>query len=52
MNSHIQESLTKLQDRRVHPRRIEAGDLVLWKVEVSDPARSRGKLAPNWEGPY
>ncbi|RZS05617.1 hypothetical protein BHM03_00036157, partial [Ensete ventricosum] len=21
-------------------------------AEVSDPTRSRGKLAPNWEGPY
>ncbi|RWW58821.1 hypothetical protein BHE74_00034279 [Ensete ventricosum] len=28
------------------------GDLVLRKIEVSDPARSRGKLASNWEGPY
>ncbi|RWW36739.1 hypothetical protein BHE74_00058214 [Ensete ventricosum] len=28
------------------------GNLVLWKTEVSDPTRSRGKLAPNWEGPY
>ncbi|RRT34334.1 hypothetical protein B296_00017987 [Ensete ventricosum] len=28
------------------------GDLVLRKTEVSDPTRSHGKLAPNWEGPY
>ncbi|RWW36440.1 hypothetical protein BHE74_00058540 [Ensete ventricosum] len=28
------------------------GDLVLRKTEVSDPARSREKLAPNLEGPY
>ncbi|RZS26906.1 hypothetical protein BHM03_00060326, partial [Ensete ventricosum] len=28
------------------------GDLVLRKIEVIDPTRSRGKLAPNWEGPY
>ncbi|RRT63521.1 hypothetical protein B296_00042655 [Ensete ventricosum] len=26
--------------------------MVLGKAEVSDPTRSRGKLAPNWEGPY
>ncbi|RZS14645.1 hypothetical protein BHM03_00046381, partial [Ensete ventricosum] len=41
-----------LYDRRVHPRRIEAGDLVFRKAEVSDHTRSRDKLAPNWEGPY
>ncbi|RRT81272.1 hypothetical protein B296_00001054 [Ensete ventricosum] len=28
------------------------GDLVLRKANVSYPTRSRGKLAPNWEGPY
>ncbi|RWW35669.1 hypothetical protein BHE74_00059374 [Ensete ventricosum] len=28
------------------------GDLVLRKAEVSDPTRSRGKLAQNWKGPY
>ncbi|RRT60563.1 hypothetical protein B296_00010518 [Ensete ventricosum] len=28
------------------------GDLVLRKAEVSDSTRSRGKLAPNWEGSY
>ncbi|RRT54926.1 hypothetical protein B296_00048799, partial [Ensete ventricosum] len=22
------------------------------KAEVSDPGHTRGKLAPNWEGPY
>ncbi|RWV78832.1 hypothetical protein BHE74_00020755, partial [Ensete ventricosum] len=26
--------------------------LVLRKAEVSDPTRSRSKVAPNWEGPY
>ncbi|RRT82139.1 hypothetical protein B296_00019095 [Ensete ventricosum] len=28
------------------------GDLVLRKIEVSDPTRSQGKLTPNREGPY
>ncbi|RWW24777.1 hypothetical protein GW17_00010913 [Ensete ventricosum] len=32
--------------------RTLVGDLVLRKAEVNDPTRSRGKLAPNWEGPY
>ncbi|RRT84411.1 hypothetical protein B296_00005721 [Ensete ventricosum] len=27
-------------------------DLILCKAEVSDPTRTRGKLAPTWEGPY
>ncbi|RRT34984.1 hypothetical protein B296_00044947, partial [Ensete ventricosum] len=27
-------------------------DLVLQKDEVSDPTRSRGKLALNWKGSY
>ncbi|KAK3032340.1 hypothetical protein RJ639_035391 [Escallonia herrerae] len=28
------------------------GDLVLRKLEVSDPKAAVGKLLPNWEGPY
>ncbi|KAK3026872.1 hypothetical protein RJ639_041999 [Escallonia herrerae] len=28
------------------------GDLVLRKLEVSDPKAAVGKLSPNWEGPY
>ncbi|RRT31346.1 hypothetical protein B296_00053695 [Ensete ventricosum] len=44
--------VTKLYNSRVCPRHVEMGDLVLRKTEVSDPTRSRGKLAPNWEGPY
>ncbi|RRT84626.1 hypothetical protein B296_00004693 [Ensete ventricosum] len=44
--------IARLYDRRVCPRFIRAGDIVLRKAEVSDPTRSHGKLAPNWEGPY
>ncbi|RRT33290.1 hypothetical protein B296_00057243 [Ensete ventricosum] len=44
--------VTKLYNRRVRPQHVETGDLVLRKTEVIDPTRSRGKLAPNWEGPY
>ncbi|RRT66517.1 hypothetical protein B296_00008723 [Ensete ventricosum] len=45
-------AITKLYNCRVRPRHVKTGDLVLRKVEVSDPTRSCGKLAPNWEGPY
>ncbi|RRT45582.1 hypothetical protein B296_00023952 [Ensete ventricosum] len=45
-------TIAKLYIHRVHPRLIKMGGLVLRKAEVSDPTRSRGKLAPNWEGPY
>ncbi|RRT37944.1 hypothetical protein B296_00044296 [Ensete ventricosum] len=40
-------AVAKLYNRRVRPRLIKAGDLVLRKAEVSDPTRSRKKLAPN-----
>ncbi|RRT33669.1 hypothetical protein B296_00037560 [Ensete ventricosum] len=56
-NAHLRtlayrRAVTKLYNRRVHPRLIKMGDLVLRKAEVNDPTRSRGKLAPNWECPY
>ncbi|RRT79971.1 hypothetical protein B296_00014802, partial [Ensete ventricosum] len=37
---------------KLRPRQIKADSLVLKKTENSDPTRSRGKLAPNWKGPY
>ncbi|KAJ8510848.1 hypothetical protein OPV22_001282 [Ensete ventricosum] len=45
-------AVAKIYNQQVRPKRVGAGDLVLRKTEVSDPTRSRGKLAPNWEGPY
>ncbi|RRT32684.1 hypothetical protein B296_00040305, partial [Ensete ventricosum] len=42
----------KLYNHRVCPRLIMIGDLVLRKAKVSDPTRSRGKLALNWEVSY
>ncbi|KAK3021957.1 hypothetical protein RJ639_045652 [Escallonia herrerae] len=33
-------------------RIFRVGDLVLRKLEVSDPKAAVGKLSPNWEGPY
>ncbi|RRT35743.1 hypothetical protein B296_00045032, partial [Ensete ventricosum] len=45
-------AVTRLYNHRVRHRHVKMGGLVLRKAEVSDPTRSRGKLAPNWEGPY
>ncbi|RZS07428.1 hypothetical protein BHM03_00038262 [Ensete ventricosum] len=45
-------AVARIYNRRVRPQHVRSGDLVLRKTEVSDPTRSRGKLAPNWEGPY
>ncbi|XP_074378449.1 uncharacterized protein LOC141719986 [Apium graveolens] len=38
-------------NRRVKKRFFQQGDLVLRKIEASGVGE-RGKLAPNWEGPY
>ncbi|RRT75379.1 hypothetical protein B296_00009499 [Ensete ventricosum] len=45
-------AVAKLYNHRVRPQLVKMGDLVLRKAEVSDPTRSHGKLALNWEGPY
>ncbi|XP_064992463.1 uncharacterized protein LOC103998586 [Musa acuminata AAA Group] len=47
-----QRAVARVYNKKVRPRPIKLGDLVLRKAEVSDPARVRGKLAPKWEGPY
>ncbi|RRT35065.1 hypothetical protein B296_00057118 [Ensete ventricosum] len=49
---HYQRAIARLNNRRIWPRPIGTGDLVLRRVEVSDPGCTRGKLAPRWEGPY
>ncbi|RWW61953.1 hypothetical protein BHE74_00030956, partial [Ensete ventricosum] len=41
------KAVARLYDRMVHPQRVQTGNLVLRKAEVSDPTRSRGKLATN-----
>ncbi|RWW63459.1 hypothetical protein BHE74_00029359, partial [Ensete ventricosum] len=46
------KAVANLYNRIECPPQIKVGDMVLRKVEVSDPTRFRGKLAPNWEGPY
>ena len=39
-------------NRRVYPRQAQVGDLVLRKAAITERDTSRGKLTPNWEGPY
>ncbi|RZR86118.1 hypothetical protein BHM03_00013235 [Ensete ventricosum] len=38
--------VARLYNSKVRPRQVTTGDLVLRKAEVSDPTRTRGKLAP------
>ncbi|RWW01356.1 hypothetical protein GW17_00035613 [Ensete ventricosum] len=49
---HYQRAIARLYNRRIRPRPNGEGDLVLRKAEVSNPGRTRKKLAPRWEGPY
>ncbi|RWW58520.1 hypothetical protein BHE74_00034597, partial [Ensete ventricosum] len=47
-----QRAIARLYNRKVWPQSVDDDNLVLRKAEVSDPRHTRGKLAPNWEGPY
>ncbi|RZR74991.1 hypothetical protein BHM03_00047204 [Ensete ventricosum] len=49
---HYQRAVARLYNRRIRPRPISTGDLVLRKAEVSDSGHSRGILAPRWEDLY
>ena len=46
-----QRRIARAFNRKVKPRKIKAGDMVLkqLRARVFDP---RGKFKPNWEGPY
>ncbi|KAL2246917.1 UNVERIFIED_CONTAM: hypothetical protein Sindi_2544000 [Sesamum indicum] len=46
---HHKGLMMRSQDRRIRPRQLQVGDLVLKKVEAS---KHVGKLEPPWEGPY
>ncbi|KAL2253138.1 UNVERIFIED_CONTAM: Pro-Pol polyprotein [Sesamum indicum] len=46
---HHKGLMLKSSNKRLKPRQLQVGDLVLKKVEVS---RHVGKLDPSWEGPY
>ena len=44
--------MAKYYNTKVKLRRFEVGDWVLRKVTQATKDLSRGKLGPNWEGPY
>ncbi|KAL2246121.1 UNVERIFIED_CONTAM: hypothetical protein Sindi_2880300 [Sesamum indicum] len=46
---HHKGLMMKSHDRRLRPRQLQVGDLVLKKVEAS---KHVAKLEPPWEGPY
>ncbi|KAK3040938.1 hypothetical protein RJ639_028812 [Escallonia herrerae] len=46
------DRMISTKQRVVRMRIFRVGDLVLRKLEVSDPKAAVGKLSPNWEGPY
>ncbi|GAV70557.1 hypothetical protein CFOL_v3_14055, partial [Cephalotus follicularis] len=47
-----QQRVCRYYNKRVHPRPPREGDLLLRNSTIADPIGTRGKLAPNWEGPY
>ena len=47
-----QTRLRRMYKKRVNPRELVVGDLVLRKVIGSRQDATHGKLGPNWEGPY
>ena len=44
--------MAEYYNKRVRPRRLEVGDLVLCKVLTVTKDPNQGKLGPRWEGPY
>ena len=50
--SAYQERVSRYFNRKVKPRSLKVGDLVLRKVTLATRDSAKGKLAPNWEGPY
>ncbi|GAV74365.1 hypothetical protein CFOL_v3_17845 [Cephalotus follicularis] len=47
-----QQRVSRYYNKRVNPKPLREGDLVLRNAKIADPTDTRGKLAPNWEGPY
>ncbi|GAV64906.1 hypothetical protein CFOL_v3_08421 [Cephalotus follicularis] len=47
-----QQRVDRYYNNRVHPQPLREGNLVLRNSAIADPTGTRGKLAPNWEGPY
>ncbi|GAV79086.1 hypothetical protein CFOL_v3_22551, partial [Cephalotus follicularis] len=47
-----QQRVSRYYNKRVSPRPLRQGDLVLRNSAIVDPTGTRGKLASAWEGPY
>ncbi|GAV57499.1 hypothetical protein CFOL_v3_01036 [Cephalotus follicularis] len=47
-----QQMVSRYYNKKVNPRPLREGDLVLKNAAISDPTGTRGKLAPNWDGSY
>ena len=50
--AYYQQKLKQEYDSNVKLRPLAPGDLVLRKVVGTAKNPARGKLGPNWEGPY
>ena len=50
--AYYQQKLKQCYDANVKLRPLTTGDLVLRKVVGTAENPTRGKLGPNWEGPY
>lgn len=46
------QKMSKYHNQRVKLRRFNPGDMVLQKVSQDAKDPTKGKLSPNWEGPY
>ncbi|GAV58513.1 rve domain-containing protein [Cephalotus follicularis] len=47
-----QQRVSRYYNKRVNPRPLREGDLVLRNVAIADPTGTRGKLAPHSDRPY
>ncbi|PKU68112.1 hypothetical protein MA16_Dca023656 [Dendrobium catenatum] len=47
-----QQRIARHYNRRIKPRTISIGDLVLRSLEAAGKGPQRNKLSPLWEGPY
>ncbi|GAV68581.1 hypothetical protein CFOL_v3_12084, partial [Cephalotus follicularis] len=47
-----QQRVSRYYNKRINPRPLREGYLVLHNAAIADPTGTRGKVAPNWEGPY
>lgn len=51
-NMVYRENMARYHNKRVKMKDIIVGSLLLLKDGIGTKSKGRGKLAPNWEGPY